>query len=260
MTNINEKTVSLIQLGLTEAFKKNFDDAVKYIEKVQKLFLERKDVYNIAICLAELALIHYQNNSDRLIRSLTLLNDAKALLDNQPQNAEVEAKILHYYGNIYYSEKRYSEALKYFRNAQELVNKHNLEYAKILDSLAIFYLRINNHQVAEKYLKEALKYKQKIGNELEITITKLLYGRYLSNIENYDEALLYLSEALKFIEGLGDNSTAARIQDELAKIYLEIGNIEAAEKLCKKSMDLAKRTDAPLVYAFSCCTLANIKI
>ncbi|OGI20340.1 MAG: hypothetical protein A2287_04330 [Candidatus Melainabacteria bacterium RIFOXYA12_FULL_32_12] len=260
MTDINEKTVTLIQLGLTEAFKKNFDDAVKYIEKVQKLFLERKDVYNIAICLAELALIHYQNNSDRLIRSLTLLNDAKAILDNQPQNAEVEAKILHYYGTIYYSEKRYSEALKYFRNALELVNNNNLEYAKILDSLAIFYLRINNHQVAEKYLKEALKCKQKIGNELEITITKLLYGRYLSNIENYDEALLYLSEALKFIEGLGDNSTAARIQDELAKIYLEIGNIEAAEELCKKSMDLAKRTDAPLVYAFSCCTLANIKI
>ncbi|EKE03170.1 MAG: Metal dependent phosphohydrolase [uncultured bacterium] len=260
MTNVSKKAGSLLQLGLTEAFKKNYDAAITYIEEVQKLFLEEKNIYDIAVCLAESALVHYKNNSDRLIRSLTLLNDAKALLHNQPQNIEVEAKIMHYYGIIYYSEKRYSEALKYFRNAQALVNEKFSEYAKILDSLAVFYLRINNHYVAEKYLKESLKCKQETGDELELATTKLLYGRYLSSIENYDEALLYLSDALKFIEKLGDNATAARVQDELAKICIELNNLESAEELCKKSMELAKRTEAPLVYAFSCCTLVNIRI
>ena len=125
MINVHIKAESLLQTGLTESLKKNYDAAIRNIEEAQKFFLEAKDVPQIAGCLAELALIHYTNNKDRLIRCLTLLNDAKALIQSQPGSNTIEAKILHYYGIIYYSEKRFSEALKYFRNAQELAEPHS---------------------------------------------------------------------------------------------------------------------------------------
>ena len=139
--DIDHKAHAMLELGLIEASRKNYEKSVKLLEEAQKYFLEVKNVTKIAVCLGELALIHYQKSSNRLIRSLTLLNDAKYLLESQKSKADFEAlaKIYHYYGIINYSEKHYSEALKYYKNAQELINEDFIEYAKILDSLGIFY-------------------------------------------------------------------------------------------------------------------------
>ena len=57
-----------------------------------------------------------------------------------------------------------------------------------------------------------------------------------------------------------DYSTVARVQEELAKVYLAQKNIEMAEILCNKSVETAKKIKMPLTGAFSYCTLANIKI
>ena len=70
--NIEEKAEILLELGLIEAFRKNYDKAIDYIEKSQKIYNELKNIKKIATCLAELAIIYYKNCNDRLIRSLTL--------------------------------------------------------------------------------------------------------------------------------------------------------------------------------------------
>ncbi len=254
------KATALKELGLIEAFRKNFDKAIIRLEEAQKLFLQEKDYNQIASCLAELAIIYYQNCNDRLIRSLTLLNDAKYLVKNQNLDSEIEAKVLHYYGIIYYFEKRYSEALRNYKNAQKLIDTNCLEYAKILDSLSIFYLRINNNQIALKNLNKSLKIKQNIGNERELAITELLIGRYLSSIENYDTAFIHLTRAHDITFNYGDYLSAARILDELAKIYLAQDKYKDANEYCLQSIDLAEQVNAELVYAFSNCTLALIKI
>ena len=254
-----EKAPLLLELGSTELFRKNYDKAIKHIEEAQKLFLELKDINKIAICLTELAMIHYKKCNDRLIRALTLLNDAKYLIANQESKNEVEAKILHYYGIINYSEKRYSEALKYFKNAQNLVSIENIEYANILDSLAIFYMRVNNNQIALQCLNESLKIKKTLNMTREIAITEILFGRYLSGIENYEEAVNYLKEALLISEMHCDYFTVARLLDEMAKIYINLEDHSLAEKLCVKSVKIAKEIDSPLIYAFSSCTIADIK-
>lgn len=260
--NVAEKAEVLLELGLIETFRKNYDKSVKYIEEAQQLFLELKDVIKISICLAELAIIYYQNCNDRLIRALTLLNDAKYLIEKleSPEKQQVEAKITHYYGIIYFFEKRYSDALKYFNAAKKIVNPESQEYAKILDSLAIFYLRADNQQVAIEYIKESLVIKAKIGNIRELSFTELLYGRYLSNIENYEEAKEHLLNGLKTVEGLNDFHTAARIQSELAKICLELGEYENAEQHCLKSIEISENHNLALVSAFSSCIYAHIHI
>ena len=258
----NDRARILRELGLIEAFRKNYDKAIKYIEDSQKIYLDLKDTVNISICLAELALIYYKNCSDRLIRALTLLNDAKYLIEKIEDDSkkQVEAKILHYYGVIYFFEKRYSDALKYFHSALKLLSRDSLEYAKILDSFAIFYLRAENYHIATKYIKESLEIKSKIGNELELSITELLFGRYLSNTENYEEAKVHLSKGLATTEGLNDFHTAARILSELAKTCVELEEYEEAEEYCTRSIEIAKNLDLKLVYAFSSCIWANICI
>ncbi|HSA06972.1 MAG TPA: tetratricopeptide repeat protein [Candidatus Gastranaerophilales bacterium] len=260
--NNHDKAAILLELGLIESFRKNYDKSIKYIEDAQKIFNEIKNIKKIAICLAELALIHYKNCNDRLIRSLTLLNDAKYLLENSEldNKQEVEAQILHYYGIIYYFEKRYSDALKYFKLAQSLLDKNSIEYAKTFDSLAVFYLRTNSYYTAVECMKQSLAIKKEINNPREISITELLLGRYFSNIENYEEAKEHLFKGLETVENLGDFHTGARIWGELAKVYIETDDFKNAEKYAFKSIELAEILDLNLVSAFSKCILANIAI
>lgn len=260
--NDEDRAKVLLELGLTESFRKNHEKAIKYIEDAHKIYLNLKDTINISICLAELSLIYYKNCSDRLIRALTLLNDAKYLIEKlqSEEKKHVEAKILHYYGIIYFFEKRYSDALKHFNFALKLLSPLNLEYAKVLDSYALFYLRTENYHIATAYIKESLEVKTQIGNERELSITELLYGRYLSNVENFEEAKIHLSNGLKTVESLNDFYTAARIQSELAKICLEIGEYEDSEEYCNKSIETAKKLNLDLVCAFSSCILANIYV
>ncbi len=258
----HDRAKILLELGLIEAFRKNYDKSIKYIEESQKLYNELKDIQKIVICLAELAIIHYKNCNDRLIRSLTLLNDAKYLLENSKieNEKEITAQILHYYGIIYYFEKRYSDALKYFKLAQNLLDKNKLEYAKVYDSLAIFYLRTGNYYTAVECMNQALEIKKKINNPREISITELLLGRYLSNIENYEEARVHLHNGIKTIENFGDYHTGARIWGELAKVYFELEDFENAEKNALKSIEIAEKLDLNLVKAFAHCILASIAI
>ena len=259
---IDEKADILLELGLIEAFRKNYNKAIEYIEEAQKIYNELKDISNIIICLAELAIIYYKNCNDRLIRSLTLLNDAKYLLENSEleNKQEVEAQVTHYYGIIYYFEKRYSDALKYFKLAQNMLDKNSLEYAKILDSLAIFYLRTNSYYTAVECMKHSLQIKKNIDNKREISLTELLLGRYLSNIENHVEAKVHLFNGLETVESLGDFHTGARIWGELAKVHFELDDFSLAEKYAFKSIEIAKKLDLEMVSAFSYCILANIAI
>ncbi len=252
----------LLELGLIEAFRKNYDKAIKNIEESQKLYNETKNIKNIVTCLSELAIIHYKNNNDRLIRSLTLLNDAKYLIENSEldDKKELEGQILHYYGIIFYFEKRFSDALKYFKLAQNILEKNTLEGAKIYDSLAIFYLRTGNYYTAVECMKKALVVKREIGNPREISKTEILLGRYLSNIENYEEARIHLLDGIKTLEKYGDFYTSARIWGELATVYFELDDFDNAQKYAYKSIELANQLEVPVIAAFSSCILAGIAV
>ena len=96
----NRRAAILFELGFIEGFRKDYNKSIKYLEEAQKLYNAAKNTSKIIECLAELAIIHYKNCNDRLIRSLTLLNDAKYLLENtNPDNKhELEALILHHTG------------------------------------------------------------------------------------------------------------------------------------------------------------------
>jgi HD-GYP domain-containing protein (c-di-GMP phosphodiesterase class II) len=256
----HEKAQLMLKFGLLQFFKKDYDKALKHIEEAQQLYLEYKDTDGIANCLAEMALIHYQKCNDRLLRSLILLNDAKCLLENTTDKSEIEAKITHYYGIIYFYENRYSEALKYYKTALNLINANSIEYAKILDSLATFYLRINNYHVAFEYLKKSLDIKTALNDVFELSITEILLGRYLASIQNYEEAYIHFQSALNVVEKLGDNTITSRIVDEIAKINLALENYDLAEQDCKNSINYAEKVNNPFSKAFSQCTLANIYI
>lgn len=249
-----------MELGLIDVYRKKYSEAIDYFEKAQKKYLDTQDVDKIASCLAELALAHYKQSSNRLIRSHTLLNDAKYLIENNKteENREVRGKIIHYYGIISYSEYQYSEALTYYKKAQEILSSDCIEYAKLLDSLSVFYLRSANYPIAIKYLQESLNIKNKLKNSIELAKTQLLLGRYYVSIENYEEARKTFNSAVEISKVVNDTVTVARINDELAKISINIDNFKEARQFSEIALGYSDNNDTKFVHAFSLCTYARI--
>lgn len=242
--------------------KGEFDNAIENFQAAQKLFLENQNIIGIASCLAEISLTQYKKNADRYIRSLTLLNEAKCLIENDNTNdaQEIKAKIYHYYGIINYLEKQYSEALKSFSLATKLIKPNTITFARVLDSFSVYYLRTGNHQLTYKYISDTIKIKENLNHSRELAKTLILYGRYLSNIENYDEAVKILSKAIKLIEPYNDRHTLCRIQDNLAQIYINLKDFKNAEVCNIESLTLGKNEKNEKSNAYSYATKSIILI
>lgn len=250
---------AFLELGLIMFFRKEHNKSIKFIEKAQKHFSSAKNIPAVASCLAELAWIYYNKRSDNLIRSLTLLNDARYLLENS-DHGEVRTKILHYYGLISYREGKYGEALRYFKQAMKAGRKDGLETAKVEDSLGVHYSRVGDFQVAIKYLKSSLKKKLELKHSRERSITELLLGRLYLRLEDYDQAKQYLESAKETSVSLGGSHRVCRVLSELAKIHLYFEDTDLAKQYAKDSIALAKQYEDEMALAFANLELANVLI
>lgn len=248
---------AFLELGLIMFFRKEHNKAISFIEKAQKHFSASKNIAQVANCLAELAWIYYNKRSDNLIRSLTLLNDARYLLESN-DNRGVRTKLLNYYGLISYREGKFGEALKYFKKALKQSSVESIELAKVEDSLGVHYSRVGDFQVAIRYLNSSLKKKRELKHCRELCITEKLLGRLYLRLQDYDRAKELLEPALNTAKSLGGAKKVCRLLTELAKIYLYEGEIDKAERNCKESMSIAQEHDEKIAYAFAYLEYSNV--
>lgn len=227
-----EKADILIALGYLEYFKKNIDEALNHYEAAQKIYMEQQHNNKVALCNAYIALLNYFKDNSRIIRTHTLLNDAMYSIqkDDSFEANEIKAISLLCNGIVSYNEKNYSEALNYYKKALSMTVADSLVYARVLDNMGIFYLRSSNFHIAMSYLQESIKIKESYNIKIDLVATKMLLGRYFISIENYQEALKVLAEATELIKPYGNIFTELRILDEIAKIHINTGDLDNAEK------------------------------
>ncbi|MDD3149424.1 MAG: GAF domain-containing protein [Candidatus Gastranaerophilales bacterium] len=256
------KANALYELGKIEKFRKDFDAAIKYFEDAQQSFLGKKDIIGVTNSLIELAICQYNRSSDRILRAHTLLNDAKYLIENNQLEKiatnKINAKILHYQGIISFAEKHFSDSLKYYKKALNLCNKEDTEYSKIYDSMAIFYLRVNNFQVAGEYLEQSIEIKRKLNIRRELAYSLILYGRYLIKTEKLQEGISTINEALELIKDYNPSPTIIRSYNELSSAYIITNNLKSAQKYYTKAMDVLQEFNYPINEAFTQCIKAHI--
>lgn len=262
MIKTKEDALKSLNLGMKHFYLKDYDVAVDHISESHNYFNDIKDIDNTVISLCELAMVYYHNNNSGFSKSISLLFEAKDIVDNNEHKVETRAKVFVYIGIINYNEKNFSDALKYYKFAEKILFKatDSMEFAKLLDNMAIFYLRSSNFQIATKYLIKSQEVKIRLGDKRELAITLLLLGRHFCNVENYGEATIYLNKVVEIFSEYNDYSNAARIQDELAKIYINLCLYTFAIDHCNKSLELAMKVNEPIVKAFSLCTLAHLEV
>ncbi|MBX2861455.1 MAG: tetratricopeptide repeat protein [Vampirovibrio sp.] len=231
----NMSPTELHDMGLLFKFKKEYTEAIRYLEKAYKGYIQSDDLIGGILSKIELAWLSYNHvGTDGVSKAQLLLAEADSMVSehiNRPGINEVRARLLHYQGLIKYRNKEFGEALKMFRHARTFCWHEGLDAAKIFDSMAIYHERVGDYQRSVNYLQESLKIKKNIGPQWEEAVTHQILGRLYLDIEDFPNALKHLEESLQLCESLDDLKRHANIQNELIKLYIYRQDFESAKNL-----------------------------
>jgi tetratricopeptide (TPR) repeat protein len=184
------------------------------------------------------------------------------LLQSNPSNIDIYLNL----SGLYIKDKRYSEAEKLLRSADESKLKDDEDKERLKFQLAAIYEKQKNFDRAEMLIKEVLKTKPDNAEALNY-IGYMLADRGV----RLDEAMKYVKEALalephkgEYLDSLGwaffklnDMGNAEKylleaasiikndptIEDHLGDFYFKAGNFEKAQDFWKKSISLGTEED-----------------
>ncbi|RKS95527.1 two-component sensor histidine kinase [Flavobacterium limicola] len=246
--------------------KSDYQQAVIYAEKANKLFYDYKDWDNYILNSVDYAIILCKNN---------LIDKSEILLQNTLSIA-LRKKSKHiavvYYGfcDLYNGISDYIKALKYAKKALVL-EKNSLNKAKIYYIISRIYTSTKNYKRALEYNDLAIK-NFKANSIYKINKAKILYcmQRYnealvialdyekssdktfdllnisfLSNcyykMKNYYLANKYIDKRLKL--GFKTRINELECKKDKAKICLALNDIQTAEKYINESLNFLKEDD-----------------
>lgn len=173
----------------------------------------------------------FKSNSLSLLMKLLLRKEEYEKVLNLYQSFPelIDSNSSFYLGTIYFKQKNYAQALKYFHNSIKLAkieNSKDSEYFinekvvynhsdityKLYKSIAMLFYEIGRLKNSEKYFNIALEFlKDKSSQEI-----KLYIGRIRFNEDKYEEAYEIFSEIIK------DKSTSPKILKELKQPLINL--------------------------------------
>ena len=150
-------------------------------------------------------------------------------------------------GLIYFKQKKYDSAFKYFNNALEFfkAEKNCQELAWIYNALGVVMQRTRRHSNCLDYYLSALNIleEEKIDSpNLRLKVFFNLGDTYsrLGQIKNADK---YLKMALPLIDAYGDLNQISKLYMSLGINYYEMGDTDQALKYSHMSMELSKAVE-----------------
>ena len=183
-----------------------FEEAVKMLDKVQKIKREEKDDN-----FWQKKAIHYDEIGD--------YEKAKEALEKDLEINQKSYDSLFLMGKIFYHLKKYENSLECFNKASEEYASQHLRNTNKIDQMK----NVNKFE-------EAVKYSDKIYQEKELD-DEFWYqkGMVLNKLKKYDDALSCFKTILE------KNKKNSKILYELAKTQLWLGNKQECFKILEKS-------------------------
>ena len=132
----------------------NYKNAIDNLSLAHKIFLAHKDIPNVSVCLSLNGLIKYIEKSESYYKSLLLLEDSKFLAESS-NNKTIIAVNKFAFGQIYFLENKYNEALFYLSYASTALKELPILQAKAYEILALIYIKMQNTKMAYESLEKA---------------------------------------------------------------------------------------------------------
>ncbi|HSV41815.1 MAG TPA: tetratricopeptide repeat protein [Methanomassiliicoccales archaeon] len=152
-------------------------------------------------------------------------------------DANMIAKVSSSLGNNLRMMRRNDEALQMFERAIELANSvgdvNTLAY--VLSNMAAAHLESNDLANAEDLIHQATRIFQKLNDRLMIATMHLYRGFLFQKRGDWEWARDEFRQTVEIMKGMGHTARLARWTYEVAKAYLQAGDLIEAEKMLNEA-------------------------
>lgn len=182
------------------------------------------------------------------------------------QNGLKEREIINkgkYMSESLVADKEYDEAKKVVKTSFESIpeKKYNKVYNEVWDMLKTISYVPDGTKIVIDSLEKMRESDVKLSGECRFNIEKRLASVYIMD-NNYSKAVDLTVKSIKLAEKLGNNYEKARLDVDLASIFLKIGGYETGEKLIKDSfkIDIDEGEKNGMVRLYAIINLAEIYV
>ena len=139
--------------------------------------------------------------------------------------------------------------------------QYNLVYKPILNMANGLTFASGESEVGIKELDNITEYLSYASDEIKIQIYKTYYQCYLFD-ENYSMSVKYLLQAIKLSEKIGDNYNLAHLTSDLGTMYCELRNYKESEKHILCALEIIKENNMQNTYLqnYVLMSLLNLKL
>lgn len=183
-----ENAITLLNKAIEFYTNENFKNAIENLSLAHKIFLAHKDIANVSICLSLNGLIKYIEKAETYYKSLLLLEDSKFLAESSDEKTVIAVNKFAF-GQIYYMENKFSEALFYLTYAATSLKEIPTLQAKAYELLALVYIKTQNTKMAYDSLEKAYSIAQKNVPEKLFGEVKELSQNFINSNSGIDSTV-----------------------------------------------------------------------
>jgi putative nucleotidyltransferase with HDIG domain len=136
------------------------------------------------------------------------------------QMQELKPLIYLYQGRIHYDQKHFGVAMRWYKEALMCCPEESLTYARLFDSMAIYYEHAGNFSHALHLMQDSLKIKSKLPFIHELGVSYQMLGQTNLLVEQFNDAQKNLERALSIAKQVKDSRREAELMNDLIKIAI----------------------------------------
>ena len=201
--------------------------SIEYIDKAQKIFINKDKKNDIAACYTLKGKIYF----DQEMYYLAMENYFKSyeLIQEQKEYGAL-AYSLNDIANTYYAQKIYDVPLEYYKRAIEIFKKNKDNFGLSVSYNNIALVKRNTAQLdsALYYLNISLELRKGLNDNFLIAHSYYYIGKIYRLKHDYDKAINYHKQSLELLINAKTRTQDSRILE--ADSYFEIGNTLADQK------------------------------
>ena len=228
-----EEAFNLLKKAIEFYADENYKNAIDNLSLAHKIFLAHKDIEKVSMCLSLNGLMKYIEKAETYYKSLLLLEDSKFLAESTGEKT-VLAVNKFAFGQIYFMENKFNEALFYLSYASASLKEIPVLQAKAFEILALIYIKMQNTKMAYESLEKAYVIaKDNVPEKLFIEI-KELSQNFINSNSGIDIGVQ--KQTVKISPEKEQNATLLLALSEIAR------TVNAQANLDKLLMTIAEQT------------------
>lgn len=232
----------LRDISLSLAYKRQFEEALNYINRTIELLSNEEKNIRVAGCYSNKGTYYYWMN--RLAEAAECFNKGMSLYEKTKTEPDKDFMImLNNLGNIYFSQKNYKQAISYYdKSIKVKIEVYNEDHASLWGSynnIALGFLMENNITLALDYFTKSLRIAVRCFGE-EFEGLKVLYyniGELSIRMLEYSKALTSFKKSLE----ISLNCTEEDNNFDMYILYYKIGECYSKQDKATKAIECYKK-------------------